>query len=130
MPRKQQKEFVVISELEHTLLSLVVHRSLYGLEFQNAIQSATEGRRKLKFGSLYTTLNRMEKKGFVSSRWGDESNGPRRKYYDITPAGKSALQEYRQYLKKLDLILINVEANPVENEASEAATTLAPSLSG
>lgn len=62
--------------------------------------------RRLGFGSLYPALNRLEKKGLVSWRWGDEvyeSGGARRKYYKATGKGATELrrvQEYRAGLGK------------------------------
>ena len=74
---------------------------MYGLEFIKAFKEASRSTRELGIGSLYPTLARMEKSKLVSCHWGDETNGPRRKYYRITPLGKSVLQNtwtFRQAL--------------------------------
>ena len=47
----------------------------------------------MKEPSLYTSLKRLEGQGFVESYWGDESQGARRKYYHVTPAGAVELEE-------------------------------------
>ena len=50
--------------------------------------------------SLYPGLNRLEKKGLISWRWGNEeevSGGARRKYYKITALGISTLKQVQQY---------------------------------
>ena len=56
--------------------------------------------------SVYVTLGRMEKKGYVSSRSGepsgDEGTGARaRKFYELLPAGLSALQQSRDMYDSL-----------------------------
>ena len=57
----------------------------------------------LPSGTVYPTLGRLEKRGFVSGRWEDagvaRSEGrPRRRYYRLSRAGESALREaIRQY---------------------------------
>ena len=79
--------------------------NLYGMQLMNAIQKAGKGRRDIGFGSLYPTLTRMEKKGLVSWYWGDEQSGPRRKYYEITPFGKQALEEDCQFHEELSAIV-------------------------
>ena len=45
------------------------------------------GEYEMKEPSPYTSLKRLEKQGFVESYWGDETQGARRKYYHMTPAG-------------------------------------------
>ena len=52
----------------------------------------SDGRYELKEPSLYTSLRRLEGQQCIESYWGDESQGGRRKYYRITPAGRSLLQ--------------------------------------
>ena len=56
--------------------------------------------RDVSVHSVYVTLNRMEKKGYVTSRAGDPSvegggGGRARKCYELLPAGVSALQQSR-----------------------------------
>lgn len=50
----------------------------------------------LPSGTVYTTLGRLRKSGFISPHWEDqdtaESEGrPRRRYYELSPEGFSAL---------------------------------------
>lgn len=54
---------------------------------------------KSSVGALYTTLERLEGKGYVSSSWGEptaERGGRRKRFYQITAAG--ALAEQRSEL--------------------------------
>lgn len=131
--KKTKNDVVVLSEMEETLLTLLYKQSRYGMEFVAAIKKASRGRRDIGFGSLYPTLTRMERKNLVSWRWGDEQTGPRRKYYDITPYGRSVLQEtwgFREALKEDDSINVDAEAlneAELQNEESEA---IAPIKSG
>ena len=56
-----------------------------------------EGARKLTaYGTLYKALSRMETQGLLSSRWEDPVNAaksgrPRRRLYQVTPTGQTAL---------------------------------------
>ena len=43
-------------------------------------------------GALYTSLHRMEERGWVESFWGTSDKGKRAKFYRITAAGRRALQ--------------------------------------
>jgi PadR family transcriptional regulator PadR len=55
--------------------------------------------RDVSINAVYTTLDRLETKGFVRSWTGEptaQRGGRRRKFYALTPAGKAALkQAYR-----------------------------------
>jgi DNA-binding PadR family transcriptional regulator len=49
----------------------------------------------IMFSSLYPSLNRLEKKGFIISRFLDEPS-PRRKYYSITRGASLYLSSLSQ----------------------------------
>ncbi len=58
----------------------------------------------MPLGSLYTTIDRMEQKGFVTSRLGaagQERGGNRRKYFKLTGMGRQALQEYERSIRSV-----------------------------
>ncbi len=73
---------------EAVILGILINGEKYGREIRNEYERRTgEG---MPLGSLYTTLHRMEKKGFVESRMGEsvpQRRGNRRKYFEITAAG-------------------------------------------
>ncbi len=94
-----------LAPLEETLLAVLVDCKLYGLEIIKAVEEATEGKRRIGFGSLYPSLHKLEKRGFVNSRWGadkpEERGGARRKYYKATGLGVKALRETQRIRDKL-----------------------------
>ena len=40
---------------------------------------------------LYPLLHRLEHQGLITARWGEATQGRRRKYYSITPQGTAEL---------------------------------------
>jgi len=60
----------------------------YGYEINKSIQQKTGGRYELKEATLYTAFRRLEEAGCISSYWGDELTGARRRYYRITDIGR------------------------------------------
>lgn len=91
-----------ISAIDEDLLTVLLGRELYGLEILDQLNLDRPG--ELKFGSLYPALNRLEKKGLVSWKWGDEvdeSGGARRKYYKVTGLGAKTLRTVQQYRSNL-----------------------------
>ena len=102
MPSKKQKDSqdkpVRLSAIDEDILTVLLGRELYGLEILDQLN--LDRPIELKFGSLYPALNRLEKKGLVSWKWGDEvdeSGGARRKYYKVTGLGARALRQVQQY---------------------------------
>jgi DNA-binding PadR family transcriptional regulator len=89
-----------ISAIESLILDLLGTRERFGLE----LVEASEGR--LKRGSIYVTLGRMEKKGFVCSRQEARAPGaiglPRR-MYTATEYGLKVRDAYRQLREVLSL---------------------------
>lgn len=120
MSKNIKDKAITLSALEEDLLTLLYQRSMYGLEFINAIKEASGGARELGFGSLYPTLTRMEKQNLVTWRWGTEEVGPRRKYYDISPLGRKVLEQTWQFRQALRERPIDTEAAvPLPTETEE-----------
>ena len=60
----------------------------YGYEINKAIQQRTNNKYELKEATLYSAFRRLEEAGCISSYWGDEQTGARRRYYRITDIGR------------------------------------------
>jgi PadR family transcriptional regulator, regulatory protein PadR len=95
----------MLPELELAILSVLTQQEHYGLELIEAVSLATNGKLVIPSGSLYPTLNKLKKKGYVSTRWGEETeesgSGARRKYFKVTEIGKSALDETWDFYDQL-----------------------------
>ena len=75
------------------ILALLQEKDSYGYEINKTIVETSGGRYELKEATLYTAFKRLEDAGWISSYWGDQSTGARRKYYKITPRGVQAHQK-------------------------------------
>ena len=74
----------------------------YGMTIHDEIHRVTQ--RDVSIPAVYVTLNRLEKKGYVSSRVGDPTpsrGGRAKKYYQLTPEGVTALEKSEELLSKL-----------------------------
>ena len=80
---------LTLSAKESLILELLVERDeLYGLQLVAA------SKRKLKRGTVYVTLGRMEEKGYIASRLEDappDMGGMPRRLYTATPLGRRVL---------------------------------------
>ena len=70
------------------ILKLLSGGDKYGYEITRLIYERSKHEYELKEATMYSSLKRLEHDGHISSYWGDESQGGRRKYYRITPSGR------------------------------------------
>jgi len=47
-------------------------------------------------GTLYPLLTRLKNDGFLAYNWVESKSGPPRKYYKLTPIGKSLLKDAKK----------------------------------
>ena len=76
------------------LLALLrLDNDAYGMEVRQEIEERTG--REISYGAVYTTLDRLEQKGYVAHRLGEatpERGGRAKKYFRALPAGRQALR--------------------------------------
>ncbi len=94
--------------LDLMVLSVVARQPQYGYSIQKQLNLATDGQVVLPAGTLYPLLHRLESKKLIRSRW-DDSSGRRRKWYEITAKGKTALSQqtsvWQQYVECVGTLL-------------------------
>jgi PadR family transcriptional regulator PadR len=69
------------------ILKLLMDGDKYGYEITKLIADFSGGLYELKEATMYSSLKRLENDGFITSYWGSETQGGRRKYYSITESG-------------------------------------------
>jgi PadR family transcriptional regulator PadR len=85
--------------LETLILSMLEQGQAHGLEIGRRLQEAGCGALRLKEGSLYPALYRLEDAGLVEAVWEEETKGrrgARRRLYHLTTKGTKALAKGRQ----------------------------------
>jgi DNA-binding PadR family transcriptional regulator len=76
------------------LTILVLDENAYGVSIQEEIEKRTG--REVSRGALHTALTRLDEKGFINSEFGGataERGGRRKRFYQLTNLGRSALEE-------------------------------------
>jgi DNA-binding PadR family transcriptional regulator len=91
------------------ILGLLANGDKYGYEITKLVFEQSNHLYELKEATMYSSVKRLEKDGFITSYWGDETQGGRRRYYRITPNGRDLYASNKQnweYAKKiLDTLL-------------------------
>ena len=101
---------VTLGEFEQVVLLAILRldEDAYGVSIRNEITACTE--RKPSPGALYTTLDRLEERGLVTSSFGDptpQRGGRAKRYFKVTAAGLKAVARvqrgYQRLLKGVQL---------------------------
>jgi DNA-binding PadR family transcriptional regulator len=87
-----------LGEFEQIVLLALIRLGdkAYGVPVRQEIENRTN--RAVSVGALYSTLDRLEAKGFITSRFSDsrpERGGRSRRYFKVRAAGVRALERTR-----------------------------------
>ena len=81
---------------ETIILTQLMRGDNYGYEINKTIQQRTGGQYGFKEATLYTAFKRLESAGLITSYWGEDGPGARRRYYAITDQGRKRWAQARQ----------------------------------
>lgn len=83
------------------VLSVLAEGELYGYQIAQRIRDRSGAFLAPSEGSLYPALHRLERDGAVTAEWRAGEQGPRRRYYTLTPTGQrllaAARDEWREF---------------------------------
>ena len=75
--------------LDLLILKAIGDGEFHGLGIARRVEAITRGTYKVRPGSLFPALHRMEEAGWLKSSWGHSKNNRCAKYYRRTNAGES-----------------------------------------
>lgn len=76
--------------LEYCILLIIVRKPAYASEIISELKNAEL---IVVEGTLYPLLTRLKNNGLLSYQWQESTQGPPRKYYEITDEGRNFLVE-------------------------------------
>jgi PadR family transcriptional regulator, regulatory protein PadR len=102
--------------LELAILAALYRNAHYGYSL---VRKMTEsGALEVKEGTIYPILTRLAKEGLVQTEWVESRQGPPRKYYSLTQAGRSMCKALDSEFRRL-VNLVDTAASQSTNDASE-----------
>ena len=78
--------------LDILVLKALASGPRHGYSVARWIRETTNETLQIEDGALYTSLHRMEKRGWVESDWGLSENNRRAKFYGLTDRGEKELE--------------------------------------
>ena len=96
-----------LGDFEQSVLLAIAHLTqagddIYGVSIRQTIEARTG--RSVTVGALYTALDRLERKGYVTSEMGEPTaarGGRAKRHFAMRPAGAAALERSREYLARM-----------------------------
>jgi PadR family transcriptional regulator, regulatory protein PadR len=85
------KTDLLLGTLDLLVLKVLDLAPLHGLGVSRRIEQVTRGAFRVKPGSLFPALYRMEQAGWLSASWGVSETNRRARYYKLTAAGRRRL---------------------------------------
>lgn len=85
-----------LGEFELLILAalMMLGENAYGMRVHEQVEKLADGIRSVSLGSVYTTLDRLEQKGYVKSWFGgatEQRGGRTKRYFEITGSGQRAM---------------------------------------
>lgn len=99
MSRQEKEAPAKVGDFEEKVLRAVIGlgENAYGMTIRQAVEDATK--EFTSIGAIYTTLERLERKGFVETEKGEatpERGGRAKRYFKVNGAGIDALRDKEQ----------------------------------
>jgi len=94
--------------LDLMVLSALADGPKYGYMIQQQLRQASRSMVDVQAGTLYPLLHRLESEKLVRPKW-DSTTGRRRKWYELTAAGRTRLErqanQWHEYVACLSALL-------------------------
>jgi PadR family transcriptional regulator PadR len=79
---------VIRGTLDLLILRILSLEPMHGWGISERIQSLSAEALRVQQGSLYASLHRLTREGWIKSYWEDTESGRRARYYTLTAAGR------------------------------------------
>src|SRR5205814_7976555 len=109
MPRASSSSSELLpGTLDMLVLQTLTLQSMHGYAIAQHIRRLSDSVLSVEQGSLYPALERLQRKGWVTSKWGETPTKRRARYYRITASGQKQLGEETSDFDKMMLAINRV----------------------
>ena len=107
MTRPTSQDELLKGTLDMLVLKTLSVQSMHGYAIAQHIERLSGGVFAVEQGSLYPALERLQTRGWVTSKWGESPTGRRARYYALTASGRKRLGEK---ISSFDRVLAAIQA--------------------
>jgi PadR family transcriptional regulator, regulatory protein PadR len=83
---------VLQGTLDLLVMRTIALEPLHGWAIAQRIQQISDDLLRVRQGSLYPALHRLEHQGWITADWGASENNRRARFYALTKAGRKQLE--------------------------------------
>ena len=87
--------------LDLLILKILALEPQHGWAVSERIQQVSSDVLRIKQGSLYPALHRLERRGWIKSSWGNSENNRRARYFELTRSGRKQLETEESMWRKM-----------------------------
>jgi PadR family transcriptional regulator len=98
--------------LDGMLLAVLEDGPRHGYAIMETLRTGSGGRFDLPTGTIYPALHRLERAGLMQTSW-DDASGRKRRMYELTPAGRRALDTERSSWREFSAAVTAMLEPPV-----------------
>ncbi len=101
----KRKADMIKGTLDMLILQILSLQPMHGWGVTERIQQVSEDALQVNQGSLYASLHRLTREGWIDSQWQVTESGRRARYYALTRAGEEQLgAERRRWTRLADAV--------------------------
>ena len=97
--------------LEYCILLILKEKPSYALDIISELKDA---KLIVVEGTLYPLLTRLKNAELLDYRWEESTQGPPRKYYEMTGKGQLFLDELEKAWDEINLVIRRLKSNKIE----------------
>ncbi|MGH2507263.1 MAG: PadR family transcriptional regulator [Ktedonobacteraceae bacterium] len=106
VPMETRSTQLLKGTLDMCLLAALARQPCYGYEMVQ--QLARQGLNLVSEGSIYPLLSRLQHHGYIEGYWIPSTDGPKRKYYRLLPAGAKQLEQWETEWETFALAVMQI----------------------
>jgi len=107
----QEQTALLQGTLDLLILKSLALEQMHGLGIARRVEQITGGTFRVKPGSLFPALHRMEEEGWVTAEWGESENNRKAKYYRLTKMGRKQLESESERWSRISLAITQALAS-------------------
>jgi PadR family transcriptional regulator, regulatory protein PadR len=78
--------------LDLLIMKAIATSPIHGWAIAQRINQLSQDVLRVQQGSLYPALQRLEREGWITAKWGASENNRRARFYSLTKAGRKRLE--------------------------------------
>lgn len=94
--------------LDLLILKTIALEPQHGWAISERLHQISSATLRIRQGSLYPALHRLERRGWIKARWSTSDNNRRAKYYELTRKGRTQLETETSAWRKLSAAIARV----------------------